>query len=377
MRRYLPRTLAATCSAVALTALLAGAPAVAFADTEADALAELQAAVELEQSGAADLQEAVDAAEENPATETVEAAVSTGQAHGANLDALPSGTSVQYQFAKLQLELSQQCKDTALDKMTQIRDQQAQQLKLAELINELLPLASTARKTGEAQPVSDDLLRRLDELDIEYDDSIAQTKKASATELNVIISNVQNRQETLGDDIQQEMAYVQDFMGQYNSYLKNASSATANAQNTLAALARGTVDPSEDSLLMQSYRALVTEQAEQAEQARKALEEQLSAFLADPSPEAKQRLENEISRYHATLDAISSVAQSMANAERSLTTQRGTVATDSTGNLAPLALGGLGGVVIGAVGAYALIRRRGQTTAGAVTAATASNAEGE
>lgn len=377
MRRYLPRALAATCSAVALTALLAGAPAVAFADTEADALAELQAAVELEQSGAADLQEAVDAAEENPATETVEAAVSTGQAHGANLDALPSGTSVQYQFAKLQLELSQQCKDTALDKMTQIRDQQAQQLKPAELINELLPLASTARKTGEAQPVSDDLLRRLDELDIEYDDGIAQTKKASATELNVIISNVQNRQETLGDDIQQEMAYVQDFMGQYNSYLKNASSATANAQNTLAALARGTVDPSEDSLLMQSYRALVTEQAEQAEQARKALEEQLSAFLADPSPEAKQRLENEISRYHATLDAISSVAQSMANAERSLTTQRGTVATDSTGNLAPLALGGLGGVVIGAVGAYALIRRRGQTTAGAVTTATASNAEGE
>ena len=38
---------------------------------------------------------------------------------------------------------------------------------------------------------------------------------------------------------QQEMVYVQDYMGQYNSYLQGANTQIANSNQTLTNLARG------------------------------------------------------------------------------------------------------------------------------------------
>lgn len=376
MRRYSHRALAATCSAIALAALIAGAPSPAFADVEADALAELQTAVEQEQSGAADLQEAVDAVEENPTAETIATATSTAQGYGVNLGSLSSGTSAQYLFAQLQLELATQNKNAALDKITQVSNEQSQQKALADLINELATLASAARKTGEAQPISSELLSRLDELGIEYGKDVAKKKAANKEELDAIILNAQSRQEALGGSIQQEMVYIQDYMGQYNSYLQRASSATAGARDTLAALARGTVDSSDDSLLMQNYLELANEQAEQLDQRQTTLEEQMRAFLENPSPEAQLQLEREIDQYHIALESMTSITQSLTDAEKSLATRRGTVSTDGTGNLAPLALGGVGGIVIGAVGALAIGRRRNQTAPSAASVA-ANNAESE
>lgn len=376
MRRYSHRALAATCSAIALAALIAGAPSPAFADAEADALAELQTAVEQEQSGAADLQEAVDAVEENPTAETIATATSTAQGYGVNLGSLSSGTSAQYLFAQLQLELATQNKNAALDKITQVSNEQSQQKALADLINELATLASAARKTGEAQPISSELLSRLDELGIEYGKDVAKKKAANKEELDAIILNAQSRQEALGGSIQQEMVYIQDYMGQYNSYLQRASSATAGARDTLAALARGTVDSSDDSLLMQNYLELANEQAEQLDQRQTTLEEQMRAFLENPSPEAQLQLEREIDQYHIALESMTSITQSLTDAEKSLATRRGTVSTDGTGNLAPLALGGVSGIVIGAVGALAIGRRRNQTAPSAASVA-ANNAESE
>lgn len=377
MHRYLPRALAATCSAIALAALVAGTPGPAFADTEADALAELQTAVEQEQSGAADLQEAVDAVEENPTAETIATAASTAQAYGVNLGSLSSGTSAQYLFAQLQLELATQNKNAALDKITQMSDEQSQQKALADLINELAALASTARKTGEAQPISSELLSKLDELGVAYNKNVAEKKEASKEELDAIILSAQSRQEALGSSIQQEMVYIQDYMGQYNSYLQNASSATASARDTLAALARGTVDSSDDSLLMQNYLELANEQAEQLNQRQTTLEEQMRAFLEDPSPEARLQLEREINQYHVALESMTSITQSLADAEKSLATRRGTVSTDDTGNLAPLALGGIGGIVIGAAGAFAIGRRRNQPIPSATADVATNDAKGE
>ena len=53
------------------------------------------------------------------------------------------------------------------------------------------------------------------------------------------ISNLESSQEELGTDIQQQMVFVQDYMGQYNSYTQGASSAISKSNEVLTALATG------------------------------------------------------------------------------------------------------------------------------------------
>ena len=50
---------------------------------------------------------------------------------------------------------------------------------------------------------------------------------------------LEGRLEELGTNTQQEMVYVQDYMGQYNSYLQGANTQITNANQTLTNLARG------------------------------------------------------------------------------------------------------------------------------------------
>jgi hypothetical protein len=50
------------------------------------------------------------------------------------------------------------------------------------------------------------------------------------------IESLTNYMNSLGTDTQQKMVYVQDFMGQYNSYLTGASSAIQKSSETLSAL---------------------------------------------------------------------------------------------------------------------------------------------
>ena len=50
---------------------------------------------------------------------------------------------------------------------------------------------------------------------------------------------LESRLEELGTNTQQEMVYIQDYMGQYNSYLQGANTQIANSNQTLTNLARG------------------------------------------------------------------------------------------------------------------------------------------
>ena len=49
----------------------------------------------------------------------------------------------------------------------------------------------------------------------------------------------ENRLMEPGTETQRQMVYVQEFMGQYNSYLQGANTQIANSSRTLAGLARG------------------------------------------------------------------------------------------------------------------------------------------
>jgi hypothetical protein len=62
----------------------------------------------------------------------------------------------------------------------------------------------------------------------------AMTRK----EWEVAITSLQARMDSLGTDTQQKMVFVQDFMGQYNSYLQGANSVIQQSNQTLGELAK-------------------------------------------------------------------------------------------------------------------------------------------
>ena len=61
----------------------------------------------------------------------------------------------------------------------------------------------------------------------------------SEEEWDVAIASLEARLEELGTDTQQQMVYIQDYMGQYNSYLQGANTQISNSNQTLTSLARG------------------------------------------------------------------------------------------------------------------------------------------
>ena len=58
-------------------------------------------------------------------------------------------------------------------------------------------------------------------------------------EWDYALKSLTNYQETIGNKTQTLMVYLQDFIGQYNSYLQGANTQIANANQTLTSLARG------------------------------------------------------------------------------------------------------------------------------------------
>lgn len=65
------------------------------------------------------------------------------------------------------------------------------------------------------------------------------TKDLSKEDIDSMIASLEAVQDELGSDIQQEMVFIQDYMGQYNSYTQGASSAISQASETLKTVARG------------------------------------------------------------------------------------------------------------------------------------------
>ena len=87
----------------------------------------------------------------------------------------------------------------------------------------------------QASALYDDMAALCDKAGITVDEGGTITSKT----LDSAISNLEGLQESVSADIQQEMVYVQDYMGQYNAYTQGSSSAVSEANETLKTLARG------------------------------------------------------------------------------------------------------------------------------------------
>ena len=158
---------------------------------------------------------------------------------------ISSTTSLQFMFAKLQMELSQAAKDSAMEKMDQIKASQEERKQVSQLLNECRQQQANAKSgTGDcpwdkkASMMSEECQKYMDEHGLAYDKT-GNDLANNEDEWKVAITSLEGRLDEVGSDTQQMMVYVQDFMGQYNSYLQGANTQINNGNQTLQSLARG------------------------------------------------------------------------------------------------------------------------------------------
>ena len=160
------------------------------------------------------------------------------------IDLGPTG-SVQMMFAKLQLAQSEICKSQAEDYMKQIEDIQNEQQECAEMIEQARKLQNDA-KTGKGDCPWDKKASMMPQAMADYFkehglsyDTTGNDLANNSDEWDYNLKSLTNYQETIGNKTQTLMVYLQDFIGQYNSYLQGANTQISNANQTLTNLARG------------------------------------------------------------------------------------------------------------------------------------------
>ena len=149
----------------------------------------------------------------------------SGSGSVSSVGSLGTCTSVNFIFAKLQMELAASAKDSALGYIKQIEGAQAEQKEVADMLQRCRELQNQAKDSGGCTEMPADVREFMDKNNLTYDLTTGGVSKPT--------------KETIGTDIQTKMVYVQDFMGQYNSYTQGANSAIQSGMQTLTAVARG------------------------------------------------------------------------------------------------------------------------------------------
>ena len=161
-----------------------------------------------------------------------------------DMDLGPTG-SVQFMFAKLQLAQSQLCKNQAEDYMKQIEDIQKDQQAVADMISQARELQNKC-ETGDGDCSGDthacymppDMIQFFNDRGLAIE-STGNDNRHNSDEWTFNIESLTNYQESISNKTQTLMVYLQDFIGQYNSYLQGANSAISTANQTLTSIARG------------------------------------------------------------------------------------------------------------------------------------------
>lgn len=165
-----------------------------------------------------------------------------GAASGIPLDSIingandiNTGSSVQFMFAKLQLEQSSLAKDQAESYMNQIKDIQAEQAKTAEMISMARDLQQQAKNGDKCTTMPQEMVDFMNDRGLKYD-TTGNDKLHNKDEWEYNLKSLTNYQDTVGNKTQTLMVYVQDFMGQYNSFLQGANSAIKEGNAALKAV---------------------------------------------------------------------------------------------------------------------------------------------
>ena len=135
--------------------------------------------------------------------------------------------NLQFLFAQLQLELAQQNMAQAQQRVEQIQQDQQEHTRAAEILVQLRQLQSA----GGTEALPADVAAFLDQRQLAYG-------TAAAPDYTLAIRNLEDYQENLSSSVQDQMVYIQDFIGQYNQYTFQGSGQQSTG---LAGLSRGSL----------------------------------------------------------------------------------------------------------------------------------------
>jgi hypothetical protein len=153
-----------------------------------------------------------------------------------NIDLGPTG-SLQFQFAKLQLALAEAAKNGAMNYIDQIQKSQDEQKQVAKLLQDARRLQADAASKKGCTEMTPEMIKYMTDNNLAWDKT-GNDYLHNKDEWNVAVQSLQAHLDTLGTNTQQLMVFVQDYMGQYNSYLQGGNSAIQQGNQTLAELAR-------------------------------------------------------------------------------------------------------------------------------------------
>ncbi len=152
----------------------------------------------------------------------------------AGIDLGPSG-SIQMMYAKLQLAQAEICKGQAEDYMEKIKATQEEQKAVAAMIEDARALQEAA-KNSSATTMPQEMIDFYKEKGLSFD-LTGTYNTHSHGEWDYNIKSLTNYQEQLGTSTQTDMVYLQDFMGQFNSFLQGANKAISDSNQTLQSIA--------------------------------------------------------------------------------------------------------------------------------------------
>ncbi len=158
-----------------------------------------------------------------------------------------SSGSLQLLYAQLQLEQADLAQDDAMAYLDKIEASQAEQSLCAEMISQATALMEQADTSGEAVQMPYEMVCFFQDRGITFDSAGDDTASGniydqngdwidtqhSADEWEYNIENLSTYRDELGTETQTDMVYVEDFMGQYNSYLTGANSTIDSGNQTL------------------------------------------------------------------------------------------------------------------------------------------------
>ncbi|GHT94760.1 hypothetical protein FACS1894116_09240 [Betaproteobacteria bacterium] len=171
-------------------------------------------------------------------TPTLDAARASGIASVGTIDVNRlGGGSLQLMFAKLQLTLAESAKNSAMSYIGDIQKAQEEQKQVAAFLATARKQQQSSKDINDTTSIPADMAAYMDTNKLVRTDNKG-SGVYTKDQWDVAIESLKGRSEALGADTQQKMVFVQDFMGQYNSYLQGSNSVIQQSNQTLAELAR-------------------------------------------------------------------------------------------------------------------------------------------
>ena len=148
----------------------------------------------------------------------------------------------QFALAMLEMQLAKANKEQAMAGIKEIENEQAKKKQMAEILNQARDYKASDRnytKQAGGEPyTSSEFNKAVEGMGLSVPDK-AGDKEANDKNWDKLIAQIQTKMDTVGADIQTKMVQLQDYMGQYNSYMQGANSAISQGNQVLTSLARG------------------------------------------------------------------------------------------------------------------------------------------